>query len=124
VSVVHAFIVWLHRNEHKNTLSEHAVITRRTHVLYFLTHLYTEATYLAFSHQFFVVEHGLYLAHYLNIVFAALDFIQALLPSRGKTEKIHFAAAYTSWVCFLAAGVLALFSLQVHYPYSAVVACC
>jgi len=118
VSAVHAFIVWHHKDNRKYSLSEHAIITSRTHLLYFLTHVFTEITYLFFSYLFFVVEHGLYLAHYLNIAFAALDFIQASLPSRGKTEKIHFAAAYISWVCYLLAGIVALVKLQVLSPYN------
>lgn len=72
---------------------------------------------MAFSYQFFIVEHGLALPHYLNIIFAVLDFVQALVPSRGRTEKIHIAAAYISWVSYLLAGLIALMKLHVVEPY-------
>lgn len=118
VSIVHAFIVWHHRDNRKYSLSEHAIIDSKSHLLYFTTHVVTEILFLAFSYQFFIVEHSLYLPHYLNIAFAALDFVQAALPSRGKTEKIHFAAAYLSWLCYLLAGIIALFALPVAQPFS------
>jgi hypothetical protein len=46
-----------------------------------------------------------------------LDFVQAALPSRGKTEKIHFASAYISWCCYLASGILAIYKIPVAQPY-------
>src|SRR5579872_5470739 len=87
VSTVHIFIVWHHKDNRKYSLSEHAIITSRTHLLYFVTHVLTEISFLLFSYQFFVVEHTLYLPYYLNIIFAVLDFVQASLPSRGTTER-------------------------------------
>jgi 4-amino-4-deoxy-L-arabinose transferase-like glycosyltransferase len=119
VSVVHAFIIWHHRDNRRYSLSEHAILNKRSHVLYFATHLATEILYLAFSYQFFIVEHQLYLPHCVNIIFAVLDFVQAALPSRGKTEKIHFVAAYTSWLCYLSGGIIAIVKLQVAQPYLA-----
>lgn len=61
----------------------------------------------------------MYVSHYLNIVFVALDCVQAALPSRGKTEKIHFTAAYISWLSYLLAGIIPLFKLQIAQPFSA-----
>lgn len=117
VSAVHILIVWHHRYNRRYSLSEHAILTKKSHLVYFATHLVTEVLYLAFSYQFFIVEHQLYLPHYLNIVFAVLDFVQAVLPSRGKTEKIHFTAAYISWLCYLSSGIIAIIKLQVAQPY-------
>lgn len=117
VSAVHIFIVWHHRDNRRYSLSEHAILSKKSHWLYFATHLVTEILYLAFSYQFFVVEHQLYLPHYLNIIFVVLDFVQAALPSRGKTEKVHFATAYISWVCYLSSGIIALAKLQVSQPF-------
>lgn len=119
VSFVHAFLVWQHRDNRKYSLSEYAIITNKSHLLYLITHLVTEIFFLLFSYQFFVVEHSLYLAHYLNISFVVFDLIQAILPSRGKTEKIHFAAAYVSWLCYLGAGLVAIAMLQIAQPFKA-----
>jgi hypothetical protein len=43
--------------------------------------------------------------------------VQALLPSRAKTKKIHFAAAYISWVCYLLAGLVAVIKMEVAEPW-------
>jgi hypothetical protein len=117
VSSVHFFLVWHHRDNRKYSLSEHAIITNRSHLLYFVAHFVCDILFLLFSYQFFLVEHSLYIPHYLNIAFVVLDFVQALLPSRGRTEKIHFAAAYFSWLSYLAAGLIAIAKLQVAEPY-------
>lgn len=117
MSFVHFFLVWHHRDNRKYSLSEHAIITSRSHLLYLVTHVVCEISFLLFSYQFFVVEHGLYLPHYLNVGFAGFDFVQAVLPSRGRTEKVHFAAAYFSWLCYLSAGLVAIAKLQVTEPF-------
>lgn len=118
VSVVHVLIVWHHQDNRKYSISEHAIITRKTHILYFATHVFTEITYIMFSYQFFVVEQRLHVIHYLNIIFVVLDFMQAALPSRGKTEKIHYTVAYISWVTYLLAGILAFVRLDISSPFN------
>jgi len=120
VSAVHFFLVWYHRANRRYSISEHAVLTRNSHLLYFVSHLVCEIFFLLYSYTFFIVEHDLHIAFYLNVTFAALDFIQAALPSRGKTEKVHFAAAYVSWCCYLLAGILALITLHIAEPYAAI----
>lgn len=117
VSSVHFFLVWYHRENRRYSISEHAILGKKSQALYFLSHFVCEVLFLAFSYQFFIVEHSLVLPHYLNIVFAVFDFVQALLPSRGKTEKIHFATAYISWVSYLSGGLVALAKLHIDEPY-------
>ena len=116
-TVVHFYLVWLHRGKGKISISEHAVVDKKTHRLYFLSHVACEILILTFSYRFFVVQHNLLLPHYLNICFAFFDFIQAALPSKGKTEKIHYASAYISWVSYIASGILAFVLLDVAQPY-------
>lgn len=98
-------------------MSEHAIINRQSHLLYIATHVLTVIFYLLYSYQFFIVKHDLLLPHVLNCIFAALDLVQAIVPSRDKSEKIHIAAAYTSWLCYVVSGVVALMSLTVAEPY-------
>jgi hypothetical protein len=120
VSITHVLIVWRHRHAKRYSLSEYAMQTTGTHAVYFVAHLITEILFLAFSYQFFVVEHQLYFVHYLNIAFVFFDFAQALLPSRGRTEKIHFLSAYISWFCFLLGGVAALVKIPIAQPFYAI----
>lgn len=122
VSTVHFFLVWPHRHNGNVSLSEHAIRSKNSHRVYFIAHVITEILFLLFSYQFFIVEHRLLIPFYLNIVFASLDFVQALLRSSGRTEKIHWTAAYLSWLCYLSAGVVAFFQIQVEQPYSTIAA--
>ena len=117
VSVAHFYLVWHHSDNRRYSISEHAILTRNSHLLYFAAHVNCEIFYTLFSYQFFIVSHNLPFLFYLNLVFAVLDFVQAALPSRGKTEKLHLAAAYISWCCYLLAGVLALFFLNIEATY-------
>jgi hypothetical protein len=117
ISSVHFYLVWHHRNNRRYSISEHAILTRQSQLLYFVSHVVCDIFFMLFSYQFFIKEHHLLLPFYLNVVFAVLDFIQAFIPSRNKTEKIHFAAAYISWVCFLLAGIVTLFLIQISEPY-------
>ena len=114
VSVVHGYLVWHHRDNRRYSVSEHAMLTTRSHLLYFLSHVVCEVFFLLFSYRFLMQEHRLLVPFYLISIFAGLDFVQAALPSRGKTEKMHFAAAYISWLCYLLGGV---WSLHVAEPF-------
>ncbi len=116
-SGVHFYVVWKHRGNRRYSISEHAMLSKKSHTIYFVAHVLCDIFFLLFSFQFFVREHQYYLPFYLNVAFAVLDFVQAALPSRGRTEKIHFAAAYISWCCYLLSGLLAMFALQIAQPY-------
>jgi hypothetical protein len=78
-----------------------------------------EILFLLYSYQFFIIEHNLPLPFYLNVVFSVLDFAQAAIASKGKTETVHIAAAYISWCCYMASGIAAILLLTVAQPYAA-----
>jgi|GEM_PF-2382763 len=120
VSAVHAYLVWRHKDSRKWSLSEHVILAKKSRLIYFVSHVVCEAFFLLFSYQFYMVQHHLPALHYLNVAFAVLDFVQAVVPTRGKTVEIHFAAAYVSWCCFLLSGTLALFALNVAQPFSTI----
>ena len=117
VSSVHSYLVWRNRKNIKYTLSDNAVIDIKGYLIYLFTHVIIEILFLLYSYQFFIVEHNLVLPFIINIAFVVLDFVQAVLPSRGKTENIHILSAYVSWLCFLLSGTIALFALNISEPY-------
>lgn len=120
ISWSHFYVVWLHRKSKRLSLSEHAMLSNQSRIVYFLSHLIGELFYMLFSYQFFIVEHNLIVPFCLNIGFVVFDFVQAILPSRNKTEDLHIASAYISWWCYLLAGVICLFSLAITEPYKAI----
>lgn len=118
ISSVHFLLFWRNRHKRLWSISEYAILTKNSHLIYFVSHVFCEVLFLLFSYQFFVVEHDTYLPFYLNIAFASLDFIQAAVPSRGRTEAAHTVAAYISWCCYLASGVAALLLIDIAQPYA------
>ena len=116
----HFYVVWRHSDDRRQSVSEHAMLSKKTHLIYFVSHVLCEIFFLLFSYQFFVREHNFWLPFYLNTGFALLDFVQAVFPSRGRTEKLHMVSAYLGWVCYLLAGLIALLYLSIAQPYLAV----
>ena len=117
ISFAHFYLVWRNRGNIQDTLSENAVTDSKAHLIYFVTHLVTDIFFLLYSYQFFIVDHNLALPFIINIVFVVLDLVQGILPSRGKTKKIHITSAYISWICFLLSGIIVLFTLSIVEPY-------
>ena len=117
ITAVHCYLVWRYRETKGYSISEYAVVTPRAHLIYVISHFTCDVLVLLFAYGFFIIEHNIPVLFGLFFVFAILDTAQALIPSRGKTEKIHFAAAYISWSCYLLAGIIALFLLTIATPY-------
>lgn len=117
VSSVHAYLVWRHRATPRRSISEYVILDKNSHLLYFVTHVICEIFVLLYAYQFFIVQQSFQAPFYLLLVFAVLDFVQATLPSRDKTEKIHLVAAYVSWVSYLLAGLVALIGMSIAQPY-------
>lgn len=118
-ALTHCYLVWLHRGKGKYSISEHAVANGKSHLIYFIAHVICELLVFKFSYDFYLVRHGLPPPHYLNISFVVFDFVQAALASKGKTEKVHYAAAYISWLSYIASGIVAFFTLSIAQPFKA-----
>lgn len=90
--------------------------------MYFIVHILCEVFALLYAYTFLALGHNLTFATYFFVLFAVFDFIQAVLPSKGKTESIHFAAAYISWFAYQIAGVIMLFGLGLSRGYQVMAA--
>lgn len=112
VSLVHFYLVWSHKDNRRYSISEHAILDKSSHRLYIASHLVCDVFFLLYSYYFFVSEQNLSYLLSFAVVFAVLDAFQAIVPSGGRTEKLHFVIAYISWVSFIALGVAAFFLLS------------
>ena len=117
-SLTHAYLVWHHRANRRYSISEHAILDKKSHSLYLAAHIICEVFVILYAYQFFFIDLHLMTPFYLLVVFAILDFVQALVPSRGKTERLHFAAAYVSWFSYILAGLIALIQVPMSAPYA------
>lgn len=118
VSLAHAYLVWKNRDGVRYSISEHAIANKKSYLIYLGAHIITDVFFLIFSYQFFYQIHGHGLLFGLTVVFIGLDAAQAILPSKGRTEDVHFAVAYTSWFLYQLTGVLALLWLDISEPYA------
>lgn len=118
VSIVHIYLVWSNRKSDKRSISEYAILDKKSWALYFVAHVVCDVLILVYAYTFFVIGHSLIIPFSLLVVFAVLDLVQAAFPSQKKTEKIHLVAAYVSWICFMLAGLVALIQLEISTPYN------
>lgn len=118
ISLVHFYLVWRNHHVGRYSISEYAIVDQKSQRIYLWAHLVCDVLFMFFAYRFFWVSQQLKLPFVLLVLSAILDGAQALLPSRGRTEKVHFVVAYVSWFSFLCAGLSALFLITVQQPYS------
>lgn len=117
ISVVHAYLVWKNYDGTRYSISEHAISDRRSYFLYLGSHIVADILFVLYAYTFFYESQSQTILFLLTLTFIALDFVQALLPSRDKSEPIHFISAYMSWAIYQLVGVLSLFILTIAQPY-------
>lgn len=117
VSLTHVFLVWKNRGGARYSISEHAIADRNSYLIYLSAHIVTDILFLFYAYEFFYIAQDQGWLFGLTIVFIALDALQAVLPSRGRTESLHFVSAYTSWFLYQLVGVLSLLLLDIAQPY-------
>jgi len=96
ISAVHAYLVWKNFDGVRYSISEHAIANKRSYLLYIGSHVVADVLFVVYAYNFFYESQGQYTLYVLTLVFIALDFLQAVLPSRGRVETVHFVSAYMS----------------------------
>ncbi len=117
ISAVHAYLVWKNYDRVRYSISEHAIADKKSYYLYLGSHIVADVLFVVYAYKFFYESQSQNILFLLALTFIALDFVQALLPSRGKSESIHFISAYASWFIYQLVGVLCLFMLAIARPY-------
>ncbi len=103
---VHIYLLVSQRQSRKWSISAHAANNTRTHTLYIIGHVLAGASFVLFSYEFFYQLHRLPVIFYAACAGVLFDYIQALLPARGKTNAIHTIAAYIMWLLYVGVGLL------------------
>ena len=85
--------------------------------LYLGSHIVADILFVIYAYTFFYESQSQSILFLLTLIFIALDCIQAVLPSRGKSEAVHFISAYVSWFIYQLVGILSLFILTIAQPY-------
>lgn len=109
---VHVWLLASQRMHRKESISEHAAHSDRTHMIYMVSHLCSGLLFLLFARSFFVARMDSLGLFYLAAFAVAFEWLQALLPARGKTNLAHSVIAYIMWVSFIVLGGLCLMVLN------------
>ena len=105
INSVHGLLLVTQKERRGLTISEHAAKNRRTHGLYVAGHLLGGLLFLYFAHWFFLEVHknqGLYT---ITIFGVAVEWVQAFVPARSKSEKYHVALAILMSVVITFLGI-------------------
>lgn len=108
VNVVHGWLLYYHRDNRKWSISEHAVLDKKTYFLYVLGHILGGAFWLIFAKMYFVDAVHLDWLFALSAWVVAFEYLQAFLPAKGKTNKFHTIAALIMWGSFITVGLLCI----------------
>lgn len=106
INGVHLYLLISQKAKRKSTISEHAVLHKKTYLLYVLGHLLGGAFFLLFAKEYYLDGLGLSGLFMLVVVTVVFEYAQALLPARGKTNNIHTITALMMWLSFLTFGAL------------------
>lgn len=108
ITIAHSLLLVRHRANRKWTISEHAVVTQRSLLLYRLSHLITGLLFLCFAWLYFIGEVAMPAFFALSIWIVIFEYLQALLPARGTTNKAHTMCALVMWGSFISLGALCI----------------
>ncbi len=114
VNGAHAYILWSQRKNRKSSLSANAAANNLTYIIYLVAHLVGGALFLAFTHQMFTQTYQSRVLFDLSFVGVIFEYVQALAPARGKTDKFHSLTSYIMWFIYLVVGI----SAAVILPFS------
>ncbi len=108
VNGAHGYLVYSQRNERKRSISSHAANSRGAYLLYLAAHLLGGIFFLLFAHELFLDGFHQMWLYYLSWITVVFESVQAFIPSRGRTEKVHILTAYCMWLFYLLVGTLAV----------------
>lgn len=94
----HWFMLYSQRHERKMTISYHAVHSRRTLLIYLAAHIGGGLFFLVFAHEFFYQQLHSDFLWTVTVLAVVSEWLQALLPVKGKWEIYHFIAAWSMGV--------------------------
>lgn len=110
-NLTHLYVLIRHRQSKLPTISERAAQTKTSLAFYNLGHLASGLAFAYFSYQFFWLNIGSQSLFTLAILGVLFEWLQALVPARGKHEKPHRRLAYGMSGLMVLLGIGAIISL-------------
>lgn len=111
---VHGYLLLSQKDNRQWSLSVHAVQTKKAILIYRLGHFAGGIFSMLFCYSYFIVHLHISWPFYIMLVAVIFEYIQAILPAEGKTEKIHTLAAYIMWVLIVLFGFSSLLAIPTN----------
>lgn len=105
---VHGYLLLSQKTKRKSTISEHAVLHKKSFMLYVLGHLLGGAFFLIFAKQYYLHTVNINWLFGLAVFTVVFEYIQAFLPAGGKTNTPHTITALVMWASFITMGLLTI----------------
>lgn len=108
INGVHGFLLASQKSKRKFSISEHAVLNTKAYLLYVIGHILGGGFFLIFAYLYYMNILNIQWLFWLSVVTVMLEYVQALLPARGKTNHLHTVIALSMWASFLCLGLLTI----------------
>ncbi len=108
INLVHGYLLVAYKNQKKFSISEHAVLDRKARSIYIIGHIVCGALCLMFAKIYYVNTIEVPSLFYLSIFTVIFEYLQAILPAKGKTNRLHIIAALIMWASFISLGLLTI----------------
>ncbi len=113
INVGHVLLLYRQHGKANCTLSERAVASPANLIIYILTHLVGGAAFLAFSYRLFWLEYHNALMLALASAGVMTQWLQAVLPAKGKFSAVHTALAFAMSGFIISMGIVGTFGLNI-----------
>lgn len=108
ISCVHGYLLISYRNNKRFSISEHAVLSRNAYVIFVIGHVICGGSFLVFAYRYYMNVIQISGLFYLSILIVIFEMLQAIIPAKGKTNRLHIIAALIMWPLFLTLGILTI----------------
>ena len=119
-NLTHLYVLTRHRQSKRPTISERAAQSRWSFVLYIIGHGLAGLAFIGFAYQLFWLQQQSTILFTLACGGVVLEWLQAIIPARGKSEPLHRALAYGMSGFMVLLGIGAIISMPLSPAVRAV----
>ena len=111
-NLTHGYLLLRHRGKGRPTISERAVEDDLSLSIYVAAHFIGGLAFAVFSYGLFYIYYDSEILFSLAIAGIITEWLQAVVPARGRYLPAHTALAYVMSFFVVAMGVVAIFTLS------------
>lgn len=110
----HSYLLFSQKHDRKWSISDHAAVSTRTHLLYFICHFLGAVGWFIGSYLLFY-NSGFRYIFYISAAAALFEVLQATFPSKiGRIRSLHSIFAYLMWVSCMVTILLGIIALPLN----------